>query len=283
MRFLRSRLFHFAIAGGLLYLVAARNASRERRVEIDPEALAAVHEAQAKKLGVSSLPEDGKREVDARAIEDEILYREALRLGLDRDDPIVKQRLVQKLLLLVEDLGGASREPTREELRAYFEATRERWKKPARYAIVHVFASSAERVPSTEVLAGATEPPAAGEAFPYPRATTSSRDEMARVFGTSFADGVAALRDGEVSGLLRSSFGWHRVRLVSRVDGGRASFDDVQKDVLLEYLLDRRERVVGAYMKSTLATYDVRVGSERLTGFIPTRRVAARVEGSAED
>jgi peptidyl-prolyl cis-trans isomerase C len=52
-----------------------------------------------------------------------VLYREAMRLGLDRDDGLVREHLIQKMLLLAEDLGGASREPTRDEVRAYFDQT----------------------------------------------------------------------------------------------------------------------------------------------------------------
>lgn len=278
----RSRLLQFLAMGGALFALAPRGEER-RVVEFEPQALAALRDAQAKKLGVKALPEEGTREVEARAIEDEILYREALRLGLDKGDPIVRQRLVQKLLLLVEDLGGASREPSTDELRAYFADTSERWRKPTRYRIVHVFATAPERVPADATLRGMTEAPAVGDPFPYPRAVTSSREEMGRVFGASFADGVAALGVGAISEILQSPFGFHRVRLVERVEGGRARFEEVTKAVLLDYLLDRRERVVGTYLKETVAMYDVRIGGQALRGFVPTRRVAARTEGSAED
>jgi hypothetical protein len=164
-RLLRNRLLQFAVIGALLYALAARG--KKNVVDLDPAVLASLEEAQTRKLGLSALPEEGKREVGARAIEDEILYREAIRLGLDQDDPILKQRLVQKLLILVEDLGGASRDPTDEELRAHYERTRARWKKPARYSIVQVFAQAATALPDASALAGAIEPPALGDPFPY--------------------------------------------------------------------------------------------------------------------
>ncbi|MFO0735492.1 MAG: peptidylprolyl isomerase [Labilithrix sp.] len=281
-RFVRHRLVVFALLGGGLYALSLARAER-RVVAIDPAALSAVREAQARKLGVGDLGEVGRREVDARAIEDEVLYREALRLGLDRDDPVVRQRLVQKLLLLVEDLGGAGREPSREELVAYFEANRERWRRPARYALVHVFAGRAVDLPSGSVLDGATEAPAAGDAFPYARKMNASRDDIARLLGSSFADAVVALPPGTVSEPIASSFGWHRVRLVAREPGAPARFDEVQKDVLIDYLLQRREEVVGTYLRTTTASYEIRVGDDVVRDFTPTRRVAARTQASAED
>jgi len=278
----RSRLLHFAAIGGALYALASRGEER-RVVELDAAVLAEFRDAQAKKLDVARQSEEGRREVDGRANEDEILYREALRLRLDRDDPIVRQRLVQKLLLLVEDLGGASRDPSRAELRAHFESTRERWRRPSRYHFVHVFAARLEALPPAESIAGAVAAPPAGEAFPYPRDATSSRDEVARLFGASFTEGVVALGEGDVSAPLRSPFGWHRVRLVARLAGAPAAFEEVEKDVHLDYLLTKREEVVGAYLTETAASYDVRIGGATLRGFVPTRRVAARTEGSAED
>jgi hypothetical protein len=272
------RLVHFALIGGALFLLASRN---ERRVvEMDPARLAELHAAQASKIGVARLPADGAREVDARAIEDEILYREALRMGLDRDDPIVKQRLVQKLLLLVEDLGGASRQPTNAELRGHWAAHPERWRRPDKLRFVHVFAARIENLPGAEIVAHAESPPEAGEAFPYPRLATMTRDEAARVFGAPFADALAA---GKTDEPIRSSFGWHRVRILERIPSGPTPFADAKSDVTIDYLLERRENVVGAYLKSTVASYDVRIGERKLEGFVPTRRIAARVEGSAED
>lgn len=278
----RSRVVVFLVAGAALYGIAQVRADK-KVVAIDPEVLAAMRDAQAKKLGVRELGDDGRREVDARAIEDELLYREAIRMGLDKEDPIVRQRLAQKLLLLVEDMGGASREPTNEELAAYFDRHRDRWRRAPRFHVVHVFASSRDRLPGAEVLAGATTPPVAGEPFPYPRTARSSQADLARVFGASFAAGVAALPAGAVSEPLPSSFGWHRVRLIEREEGGPARFEEVQKDVLFDFMLERREEVVGTYLKKVAASYEVRVGDRPLVGFTPTRRVAARVEGSAED
>jgi hypothetical protein len=121
----RSRLTHFLVIGAALFALAPSPA-RGRSVHIDPGDLAAQRAEERRRLGVSALSDAEARAVEARAVEDEILYREALRLGLDHGDSIVRRRLVQKVLFLAEDLGGASREPREADLRAYFEATRER-------------------------------------------------------------------------------------------------------------------------------------------------------------
>src|SRR5262245_41332924 len=111
----RSRLLQFLVIGGLIFVLAPRPPSR-RDIVLDGSALAVLEQAQAQRLGKPVLDADEVREVRTRAVEDEIVYREALRLGLDRDDNVVRQRLIQKVLFLAEDLAGASRAPTDDEL-----------------------------------------------------------------------------------------------------------------------------------------------------------------------
>lgn len=282
-RIVRSRLTHFIAFGAALHLLAP-GAGPSRVVDVDPAALAAVHRAEADRIGAPTLDPSTSHTVDARLIEDELLYREALRLGLEDDDPIVKQRLVQKLLLLVEDLGGAGREPTDDELRAYFDANPNRWRRASRVRFVHVFSSSLDRLPEASAFhADRREPPPLGEAFPYPRVADDLMPEIERVFGPDFARSLATLHAGDESGPIRSRLGWHRVRILERDEGRAPTFDEVRGEIRLDWSLDRREAVVGAWMKKTASQYDIRVGGKRLDHFEPTRRVAVRAEGSAED
>ena len=104
----RSRLVHFLLLGGLIFAVAPRPEPR-RDIAFDTAAFDDLQRAQAQRLGVPVLEARDAEEVRTRAIEDEILYREALRLGFDKDDNVVRQRLVQKVLFLAEDLAGRPR------------------------------------------------------------------------------------------------------------------------------------------------------------------------------
>src|SRR5688500_12671807 len=115
-----NRLAQFLSLGGLLFLLTPSSGS-PHHIELSRQHIAALQAAQASRLGSSTLPKSQAAEVETRAIEDEVLYREALRLGLDQSDPLIRQHLIQKVLLLAEDLGGAGRDPTEAELRRYFE------------------------------------------------------------------------------------------------------------------------------------------------------------------
>jgi peptidyl-prolyl cis-trans isomerase C len=280
----RQRLLHFVVLGGALFAIAPRVRSA-RSVEISSQALAQVHAAEARKLSVDKL-DDGKiHEVDARLIEDEILYREALRLRLDEDDPIVRERLIQKLLLLVEDLGGASETPTDDALRAYFEANPSAYRQPDTVHFVHVFASTEQALPSIESLNTRESALASGEAFAYPREQTLSHEQIARLFGDGFAASLRHLDAGAITGPVRSTFGWHRVRVLGRNPGRMLTFDEAKagSELLLDFTLARRERVVGAYLDRVAGEYDIRVAGSPLPAFHATRRVAMRTDPSAED
>src|SRR5581483_11346012 len=237
---LRSRLLHFGILGGAIFALSKRERD-PRAIEIPSATLTELHAAQAQHLEVANISPELAREVDAREIEDEVLYQEALRLGLDKDDPIVRQRLVQKLLLLVEDLGGASKPPTDAELRAHFDATRDRWRKPPAFRFAHVFSATREKLP-------ATVDASLGDPFPHPRTATRSKKAISETYGDVFAESIEHLPIGQTSEPIVSKYGWHRVRVDERIDGGPASFEEVRSDVELDYLLVRRERITGAYL-----------------------------------
>ncbi len=63
-------------------------------------------------------------------IREEVLYREALAMGLDRDDMVVRRRLAQKIEFLAQDLATQG-EPGDAELRTFFEENSEDFEVPA--------------------------------------------------------------------------------------------------------------------------------------------------------
>src|SRR5689334_14951090 len=97
------RMTHFLVLGAILFAIAPAP-KESRHIRVDPNVLVALQADEAKKLGKQALSAEEKQRVEARAIEDELLYREALRLRIAEGDIIVRQRLVQKLLVLAEDI-----------------------------------------------------------------------------------------------------------------------------------------------------------------------------------
>jgi peptidyl-prolyl cis-trans isomerase C len=219
-------------------------------------------------------------------LQDEILYREALRLGLDRDDNVVRRRLIQKVLFLAEDLAGVMAPPSEAELRAFFDATRAQWTRPARVRFVHVYAGPTRRdhladlrepaIAATSRAPG--QPPDLGDAFPVPRVGTASHDELVADFGAAFADAVFALQPGTWSDPIPSRHGWHLV--VARTEAGPATFDEVRGRLPLTYLVARKKQATADFIRQAATRYRITIDGHPLAAPpVGDRMAPARGEG----
>jgi peptidyl-prolyl cis-trans isomerase C len=282
------RLFHFAVLGGLLFAVAPK-ATANNKVVVSQDELASLHAAQAARLGVGQLSDQERDQVDRRAVEDEVLYREALRLGLDRNDSIIRQHLVQKTLLLAEDLGGASREPSEDEVRAYFESHPERYRRARQERFLHVFAARRETLVAIEPSVRDAEaqrpgvPPPVGDAFPRSRDVRGSEEDVAATFGDDFARDVFALPVGAWSEPLSSRFGWHLVKVLERSEGRPETFAEASGRAHLDLVVERRHEAIARFVDRAVARYDVEVAGSKLKAHVPTSRLAMRASPSGED
>ncbi|HEX4417082.1 MAG TPA: peptidylprolyl isomerase [Kofleriaceae bacterium] len=281
---IRARLIQFLAIGGVIFWIAPRpRPGGDRRIEVSARELAIVEAAEAARHGTRSLAPGKAAEITSRLIEDKMLFAEGVRLGLDQDDPIIRQRVVQKLLLLAEDLGGAMREPGDAELRAAYARSLDRYRQAPRYHLMHVFAARAGDLPPAAGLdAGAL--PIAGEPFPLPRETHATLDELRRSYGGTFADAVAGLAvSGRYSAPIQSSFGWHRVRVVDVEPGRVRPFEEVAREVAFDRTLAHREDVVRAFLDATAARYQIVVDGVPIASFTPTLRLARHEVASGED
>lgn len=276
-----SRLVHFLVLGGLLFALAPQpDAARD--IRLDGTTFRTLEAAQARRLAKPALAAEESTAVQLRAVEDEILYREAIRLGLDKNDNIVRQRLIQKVLFLAEDLAGTLRTPSEQELSAFFDSTRSQWIRPAHIRLLHVYAGPAHR----ELLAGlrdqviqaeAAEPGAApplGEAFALSRLVDADRDDVTTMYGSSFADAVFGIGLEEWSQPVPSRFGWHLVKVLKRSEPRPATFEEVRSKLPLLYLAMRKKQATAAFLEQAEQRYRVTIDGRPVTHFTFSGRVA---------
>jgi len=183
-------------------------------------------------------------------LREEIYYREALALGLDADDVIIRRRLAQKLMFLSEDLD-ADEPPSEEEVRAWFERHGDRYAEPERFSFQQIFFSRERR---TDARADAAEARAALEADTLPRGDTSvfrqryddqPRRRIAEEFGNAFATALAELEADEGwQGPVPSAYGWHLVRLDDHQPPRTPALEEVASRVTAD-LRDARRREAG--------------------------------------
>ncbi|MXO62682.1 peptidyl-prolyl cis-trans isomerase [Qipengyuania oceanensis] len=232
----REPLVHFLFGGALLFAFFAWRGEEadpaSRTIAVGRAEQAAL--AQRFEATMRRPPTDAELDtlVD-QYVREEVLYREALRLGLDRDDAVVRRRLAQKM----DEIAGARAETAPLDdavLRKWLATHPERFASDTAFTFDQLWFENRDDADTAlaKLRAGA-DWEKLGQTIDLPRTVEArpARDVASR-YGTEF---LAALRsgkaDGRWSGPIRSGFGWHLVRLEEAAIGAVPSFEDLRADV----------------------------------------------------
>lgn len=202
-------------------------------------------------------------------VTEEILYREALALGLDKNDLVIRRRLRQKMDFLNEDVS-AQRAPSDAELHAYLDAHPEKFAAPARVSFHQIYLksdddSAAARARAGRLLAqleaGSVPPAEVGDGTLLPRALkNASVNEVARSFGEPFAAALEAVPVGAGwRGPIETEYGLHLVNVSARDPGGPRPLADVRALVSREWSAAQRERAKAKFYAALRERYTVSV------------------------
>lgn len=249
---LREPLFHFAVLG-LVIFAAGLGYRRETslyRIEVTPAHRAEV--AHAYELQFGALPDAATLQgLLQRDLQDEMLYRQGLALKLDKDDQIVRRRVIQKMQFLMQDLSPPA-EPTGKDLQAYYAAHAARYVTQPRATFTHIYFSpdrdgdAAARRRAEAALAalprGLTRAPERGDPFPdlYDYSAFEP-DQAVRLFGdTQFSHALFTAPVGRWSGPFRSGYGWHLVYVEARQPPARPPLSEVSDRVRSDLLTDEQ-------------------------------------------
>jgi len=275
--FFREPLVHFLVIGlivfGLHSFWSAQQSKTERTISISAEEIERLTTIWAGEAGREPTSED-VRGVMADYVREEVLYREALRLGLDRDDTIIRRRLAQKMGFLVNRYEPPT-PLSDEDLRAAFAANRQAYAQPQKLTFKHVpfnFRSGEEEAQDAEMRralealsdqAAKVNPAKLGDPFLLSRAHVElSEIDVARLFGRDFAREVFALEVGRWSEPLRSRLAWHLVRVERRDEGSVPAFEDVIEIVRERETARLIQEKNEAEMTKLLDRYQVILNSE---------------------
>ena len=202
-------------------------------------------------------------------VRDEILYREGVRLGLDRDDIVVKRRVRQKIEMIAEE-DASTRSPTDADLSAYLVANQARFVQPAIITFEQVFlgqSTSPEVVHAVAVtregLRSGADPGRLGQPTLLPfRMTLTPADLVARDFGAPFAAALEKAPVGEWVGPVDSSYGTHYVRVSDRTPAVAPQLTAVRDQVVREWENERRQRARHDAYTKMRGEYQVRIETE---------------------
>lgn len=233
-RWTREPMVHFLTAGAVLFALFAWQgepadpASRTIDVSLEDRARLALQYERTMKRP----PTDGELDtLTEQYVREEVLYREALRLGLDRDDAVVRKRMANKMDFLAQSMAETV-EPSDEVLAKWLTDHPERFAREVRYGFDQRF--FADRAAAQAALGrlragGAME----GEAISLPPSVEgASRSRAAERFGEAFVGALDAMEPGaDWSGPVASGFGWHVVRLRTREAGEVPPLADIREQV----------------------------------------------------
>jgi peptidyl-prolyl cis-trans isomerase C len=271
---LREPLVHFLLLGAALFgayhflksPVDDSPASKEIRLTLDQVAqLALVFQSQWNR---APTPQELEVLVED-LVKDEVLYREGLALGLDKDDTIIKRRLAQKMQFLAEDVATA-REPTTDELQAWYAGNSSQFAMPARYSFRHLYFSPDRRGPAARddalhalaKLAGQPEDSklAATLADPFmfqEYYRERSPEFLGKEFGPRFVQALEKITAGSWQGPIESGFGWHLVYVDTVIPGRVPDFEEVAQAVKSAWLHDQKARAWDKAYTDMRARYKV--------------------------
>ncbi len=256
-RWLREPLIHFLLLGAALFTVyhyaqpacGVAPPSKQIKLSIDElSQLVLVFQAQWRR---EPTPEEFNRMVESK-VQGEILYREAMAMGLDKDDEIVRRRMAQKMQFLAEDVAAA-REPTTAELKAWYAKNPDKFAMPKRLSFRHLYFSLDRRgeralADAESALVKLAEQPEDAKsadtlADPFmfqDYYRDRAPDYLGKEFGPQFAQAVEKLPPGAWQGPIQSGFGWHLVFVDTVIPGRLPAFEEIEPDVKSVWLAEQK-------------------------------------------
>jgi hypothetical protein len=194
-------------------------------------------------------------------VRDEILYREGVTLGLDRDDPVIKRRVRQKLEVIAEE-QGARDAATDADLAAYLAKNAERFTRPGTVSFEQIYFAAATPAAVVEAARAAAlrgnDPARLGQPTMLPPgAKNAPLDLAARDFGREFAAELEKLPLDTWTGPVPSAFGQHLVRVTARTPALTPPLAEVRAAVAREWENERRMASLEANYKALRSGYEV--------------------------
>jgi len=278
MKLLREPLVHFLAIGAAIFalsgLLGQPDAEdQERAITITAGEIDWLTDSWEKRWTRPPTPEEREGLIQ-QYLREMILYREAVAMGLDKDDTVIRRRLAQKLEFLTQDLISPQ-PPTEDELRSYFETHMDRYQPPDLITLTHVFLDPDKRGDKTLKDAETTkaklidlkEPPQDARAFGDPFMLQSyyperSEAELAKLFGRGFAEPVFKLEPQKWHGPVLSGYGTHLVYVHDRREAEPPKFNEIEAQVRQDWESDKRKQLNEQFVASLMGRYDVTIEDE---------------------
>ncbi len=279
---IREPLVYFLIIGALIYMLYGLfsepvDGKPDNTITITAGEIDWLETSWKKRWMRAPTPEERQGLIKAY-VKESVMYREALAMGLDRDDTTIRRILAQKLEFLTQDLVKPA-PPAEEDLKAYFIAQVDRYQPPDLITFTQVFIDPDKRGDQTlrdaeeikvklKALGQPTEGSGEfGDPFMlqryYPERAES---EISKLFGREFARAVFGLSPGQWHGPILSGYGTHLVYVHHRTEAPPVTFAAVQDRVRQDWESDKRRELNDKFIANLRARYDVIIEDQASDG-----------------
>jgi hypothetical protein len=273
-RFYRDPLIHFFILGLAVFGLHAI-LERETEVNVDDPHLVEVSSADiewmrtlfSKRMGREPTVQDLRGHLH-QTIREQILSREAVALGLDEGDIVVRRRLAQKMEFLFNDISELV-EPTEDELRAYYNENRQKYAIPAQLTFTQIYFNGEnegqERAnQAVEMLINDKVNPQAAVERGDPSILSSgctdcSEREIKNRYGREFAAGIVNMETRSWKGPVKSAYGFHLVYVHNRKEEKLPAFQKITSQIRTDWMTTQREENTSKVYREIRSRYQVLV------------------------
>ena len=273
IKFIKEPLLQFILIGGCIYLAYVLYGTpngdlEDRTVVVDSARIGAFISAWESRWKRPPTERELNGLID-QYIREEILYREALGLGLDKNDPITRRRMAQKMDFLTKDIGS-SKEPEEGELQRYFEENKDEYRDPDLITFTHIFLDPDVRGDATLEDAAllltelkVTAPPDPSEPHMgdrfmlqnyYPR---KEELEIRKLFGSGFSAAVMKLEPEKWHGPVLSGYGTHLVYVHALEMAPEPVFENAKEYVAQDWLVVQQEKFNEEFFQNLKSRYEI--------------------------
>ena len=259
MKLLREPLLHFMFIGAAIYLLYGVFAEpvpeeTDKTIVVSAGEIEWMKTSWQKRWNRPPTAEEFDGLIQ-QYIKETVLYREALTMGLNKHDMVIRRRLAQKLEFLAKDLVALT-PPTEEELQAYFAEHQNRYQEPARYTFTQVYIDPDKRGDATlddakvikaRLIAqgdAVDDAGALGDDFMlqnyYPE---KEQIEIQKLFGSGFAESLIDLSPGRWHGPVLSGYGVHLVYVSNISQPPAPVFAETRERVTQDWKTEKGEEL----------------------------------------
>jgi hypothetical protein len=198
-------------------------------------------------------------------VREEVFYREAMAMGLDQDDPMVRRRMRMKLEFILEDLSEQTVADT--DLAAFLQEHPEKFRAETQLSFQQVFLDPKKRkdleADAQELLIQLNNGIAAdtvGDSTltPFEYRLATQRD-ITRSLGEAFAVEISKLSPGDWNGPVYSAYGAHLLKVTERIESRLPALTEIRERVKREYLTVRQQQQKDLVYKRLRDGYEVTV------------------------